>query len=986
MALTQVLGTLLIFVLCPLLGGLPVVDWTTRWLTGKQLRKLGTGNISVSAAFYHGGRLAGITAAIAEAAKGILAVLLARYFFPSDALWELIALLALVIGRYWFGGGAGTTNVVWGYVVHDLTSAGLVFLIGGVGFTLLRDRQLGRLSILVLFPLITALRHANDTGLIWAAIALAALLAWIYTQIPDDLELDPESAQASSSQAFRLIRGNSQKDPFMYRAFRTLDQALVAHEVGQKAATLAELRRLGYPVPEGWVLAPGDDPEPLIDLLQPSPQQPFVVRSSAVGEDSEAGAAAGLYESSVDVISVGGLQAAINRCFASYNQPTAVQYRRDRGLVESHMVVLIQPQVNGIFSGVAFSRDPITRQGDTVAVEGLAGAAKRVVSGQNTPESYQVWIRTADLPVNQENWQLPDEIQLAVEGSQGSLPSRLVQQVAYLARCLETHYRGIPQDIEWSYDGQQLWLLQSRAITTLLPIWTRKIAAEVIPGKILPLTWSINHPLTCGVWGDIFTIVLGPRSQGLDFNQTATLHHSAAYFNASLLGEIFQRMGLPRESLEFLTRGAKFSKPPLGSTLQNLPGLLRLVQRELRLEQDFQREYRERFAPYLKELLAQPAPSLDASSLLQRIEIILQQLHSVTYYSILAPLSASLRKAIFRVADENVDNSAAPEVAVTRSLQQLAQSARSLLTDDLANLTHSSTNKATEQIFAELAKTIAGQEILRQFEQIFEQYDYLSEVGTDIAVPTWRETPTDVRELFAQFCLQPLPSKTSFSKPRSPHFVQRRFDLKGKVTEVYSRFLAELRWSFLALEQCWLETGLLQQVGDIFYLEFEELQKLGQLLPTENPYADRIAQRRLQAERDRLLEKVPYLVYGNEPPPPVKNFSDSQVIRQIQGIGASPGQMEGTIKILQNLTATVEINADTILVVPYTDSGWAPLLARAGGLIAEVGGRLSHGAIVAREYQIPAVMDISNALQLFQNGQRVRLDGQQGTVEILEEP
>nr|WP_239651359.1 PEP-utilizing enzyme [Neosynechococcus sphagnicola] len=70
-------------------------------------------------------------------------------------------------------------------------------------------------------------------------------------------------------------------------------------------------------------------------------------------------------------------------------------------------------------------------------------------------------------------------------------------------------------------------------------------------------------------------------------------------------------------------------------------------------------------------------------------------------------------------------------------------------------------------------------------------------------------------------------------------------------------------------------------------------------------------------------------------------------------------------------------------MVPYTDSGWAPLLARAGGLIAEVGGRLSHGAIVAREYGIPAVMDIPHATQVLRDGQRVRIDGQLGTVEIL---
>jgi glycerol-3-phosphate acyltransferase PlsY len=80
---------------------------------------VGTGNVGVSAAFYHGGKVAGIVAVLLEAAKGIWVVLLARYYFPSDPVWEIIALIGLVMGRYWFAKGAGTTNVVWGFVVHD---------------------------------------------------------------------------------------------------------------------------------------------------------------------------------------------------------------------------------------------------------------------------------------------------------------------------------------------------------------------------------------------------------------------------------------------------------------------------------------------------------------------------------------------------------------------------------------------------------------------------------------------------------------------------------------------------------------------------------------------------------------------------------------------------------------------------------------------------------------------------------------------------
>ncbi|WP_254721634.1 glycerol-3-phosphate acyltransferase [Kovacikia minuta] len=295
MTLTQVGGAFLIFILCPLLGGVPLIAWITRALTGRQIRQLGTGNVSVSAAFYHGGKWVGMLAVLSEALKGVAAVLLARAFFPLDPVWEIVALIALVMGRYWFGKGAGTTNVAWGYVAHDPITAALVFVISGIGFTILRERKQGRLSVLVLFPLITALRHPQEGELIGAAIALAVLLGWIYRKIPDDLDMTPDAGQADSQGVFRFFRGD--------RAVQSLDQVLDARKAGHKAATLSQLKRLGYPVPMGWILVPGDDPDPLFEILKPSPKAPLVVRSSAVGEDSETASAAGQYETILSITS-----------------------------------------------------------------------------------------------------------------------------------------------------------------------------------------------------------------------------------------------------------------------------------------------------------------------------------------------------------------------------------------------------------------------------------------------------------------------------------------------------------------------------------------------------------------------------------------------------------------------------------------------------------------------------------------------------------
>lgn len=1002
MSLLQVWGACLIFVVCPILGGLPLTAWTTRWVSGKRLRELGTGNVGVSAAFFHGGRTAGILAVLGEAFKGIASVLLARHFFPQQPEWEVIALISLVFGRFWIAKGAGTTNVTWGFLVHDPAVSLLTLMISGIGFTIFRERRQGRLVVLVLLPLLTALLHGDNGARVLMVACLSGLIAWIYQKLPDDLDLPPTEGRMESQRMFRFFRGDLALIPLDQP---TPHRPLDPHQVGHKAATLAQLRAWGYPVPRGYVLPMGDDPAGLVQITQPSPAEPVVVRSSALDEDTGNASAAGLYTSILNVTSQPALLAAIQRCFDSYDNPGAVRYRRDRQLPDRGLAVIVQTQVQGIFSGVAFSRDPIARCGDGVVIEALPGAASQVVSGQQTPEQYRVLVQADDIRREADqhlaSWEIPDALTLPVEG-QGQVPPRLIQQVAYLARHLELQFHGIPQDLEWSFDGHTLWLLQSRPITTLQPIWTRKIAAEVIPGRIRPLTWAINRPLTCGVWGEIFTIVLGPRAAGLDFEETATLHNGYAYFNATLLGEIFLRMGLPPESLEFLTRGARFSKPPLASTVRNGPGLLRLVGRELALEKDWQRDRQTRFEPGLRQLREIPREHLTTQELLSYIDRILALLKRATYYSILAPLSFASRQGLFKVSDRALDASQNPEVAALRQLQAIAQTTR----QTLANLDSANISNGTS-LMAALQTLPAGQPILAQLQDFMATFGYLSEVGTDIAVPTWQENPQVVYDLLAQLVLAPPapsemadPSSQSAPSDRPPQAqkpaasgwairqVQRRLDLKGQVTTLYSTLLAELRWAFLALETRWREAGWLTAPGDIFFLTQEEILTLAEAhSDVRPPLLAQIPDRRQQFAAAGQGNGVPALVYGNDPPNSAAHFSPSAlgVAQQLTGIGASPGLVEGEIRVIQALADLDGEAQGVILVVPYTDAGWAPLLARAKGLIAEVGGRLSHGAIVAREYGIPAVMDVTHATQRLHDGQRVRLDGARGTVEVLGE-
>ena len=951
MTLAEVGGVFLIFVLTPLLGALPLTRWLVQALTGKRLEQIGTGNIGVSAAFYHGGPKVGVPAVLIEAGKGVAAVLLARAFFPPSSAggseWELISLIGLVMGRFWAGQGAGMTNAVWGVVAHDWVAAALVFVLSGISFTIFRQQKQGRTVSLVLMAMIVWLRQPLDEAHGLAAVCLAGLLYWISQKMPDDLDLPQQKAQGGSKGMFKLFRGD--------RALIPLTKPLDSNKVGNKAATLATLKSQGYPVPTGWVLPPGDDPVALVEEVDPEPSRPWVVRSSAVGEDSAQASAAGQYLSLLNLTDRQQVMEAIARCFASYNRVAARQYRQDRGMAEEAMAVVVQRQILGVYSGVAFSRDPVGQEPGVVVVEAIAGPASDVVSGEHTPEQYRAWLSDIeDWNLEKaDSWRLPTSVTVSLQreaDKPGQVPTAVIEQVAYLVRHLEARAHGIPQDVEWTYDGEMLWLLQARPVTTMLPLWTRKIAAEVIPGAIRPLTWSVNQPLTCGVWGEIFSIVLGERAADLDFAQTAELHHSHAYFNATLLGEIFLRMGLPPESLEFLTRGAKFSKPPIASTLRSLPGLWRLAQRELSLEKDFAKEQRRRFQPLLSQLAAHPVELLEPQALWQRVQDVLAALEQATYFSIMAPLSAAIRQGLWKPDEAELDYSALPEIASLAALRELASSGSEPGLDDFLL-----------------------------------EYGYLSEVGTDISVPTWREEPSSVQALLGQLQAKENAQKTPKTavRPRGKaKRVQGRITLKGQVTEVYSRFLAELRWSLMALAKRWQADGLLADADEIFFLKLEELQ--AQVEQDEHgDWAELICGRRSQFTTHESLTVQP-LVYGNSPPLPQADLTPIDSATSLKGIGASSGEVEGTIRVLRRFQEASTLPPQTILVVPYTDSGWAPLLSQAVGIIAEAGGRLSHGAIVAREYGIPAVMDITQASQRLKTGQRVRIDGSHGVITPLD--
>jgi phosphohistidine swiveling domain-containing protein len=1019
------------------LGALPLTRWAVRLLGGGDLRRLGTGNVGVSAAFIHGGKLAGIAAVLAEIGRGILPVWAGRFCFPDAPEIAIALLIPLVAARYAIARGGGVTNAVWGLLVFSPPVA----ISSGI-------------SGLLVWGLAQWWWQKGDRARVFASrcgCLCTPIWVWVWRQsLPEFLAaagLGVLLAAINLSQGDDMALSKSEK-------LFSLDDSLDAAICGDKAAKLSQLKRAGFNVPSGWILpslkeegssaadfvtdvtdvrrkkeggsSATDSVTDVTDVknkkigrenngqsdrlsisnsvipnLKSKISNRMIVRSSAAGEDGDISSAAGQYETIGPVFTEAELLDGITLCRQSYWTSEAIAYRRQRQLPDTQMAVLIQPYIQGKVAGVMFSRNPLDG-GSQIIIEALPGGAESVVGGQVTPLHLEV-----DFSTPETLEQNLSELQIS-----SFINKQIIAELVKQAQAIEAFFHGIPQDIEWSWDGEKVWILQSRPITNLQPFWTRTIAAEVIPGAIRPLTWSINRPLTCGVWGEIFQVVLADRAAHLNFKETATLLGSHAYFNATLLGEIFRMMGLPEQGLEFLLRGQKMGKPPLGKILPSLPGLWRLVQRERALNADFAGDRTSIFLPALQSLEKSvdsrqlavdnsnnaqfpipdsqcpmpnaqfPMPNYQyLSELLARSEQIQEWLKPITYYNILGPIGLAIRKAIFRVDDDWLNNDTAPEIASVRALQQLAEKLRTTAILQFGEIV------STAQLAQFFAETPALQ---AEFEQWLNTYGYLSEVGTDIAVPTWREQPEFYRKLLLTLAQKSAIANSPAIDKLSLNFAQKwrlnkcqeRATVKSQISEVYARLLAHLRWTFLEIEACGLEMQVFEKPGDIFYLEFAEIQQW--IRSGANVcFQDRIALRRdrLLTDRDR---PIPPVVYGNLLPNSRKRSIDSSTSTTaiMQGIPASIGCVEGFVKICRSVTTDLGENA--IAVVPYTDAGWAPLLLGAKAIVAEVGGQLSHGAIIAREYKIPAVMNIAEATTRLRDGQKVRVDGYLGTVELLE--
>mgnify|MGYP001030116751 FL=1 len=735
---------------------------------------------------------------------------------------------------------------------------------------------------------------------------------------------------------------------------------------------------------------------------------PVAVRSSMVGEDAAAASFAGQLESALDVEGEDALLKAVRKVMASaFGDRLWVYFGHPGPRAAPALAVVIQRMVPAAVAGVAFSVDPVTcRPG--VVVEAVAGLGEALVQGRARPDRYRLDPRgeIEEIAPAAPGRPLLDEARVKALGD-------LVHAVAGLA--------GEPQDVEWAFDGDAFHVLQARPISSIAgkPVYSRRMVSDMAPGVVKPLVWSAKYaPVVTNVFARVFEEIVGRA--GFDYATLSARLHSRVYMNVTAFGEVLTRMGLPPNFFYVLARGDRASRPRVRFRPRMVPALVRHV-RFVRRESSIGR----RVGPFIESqrreidaLRALDWGALPPADLLARFGR-LKALHARSqWYVILVSVNMLLRNRVLGrmivrrwpgtdprdvIRGYGRRSSLAPFEELRALAEGLGRFDRALV----ARIAGPDDLEAAALLAA--ADPAAGRAAAARFDAFMARFGFLSANGSDFSEAPWIETPRQVWRTVARLALQADPGaaadraearreevlalvRAGFGPVTRRLFdrlhasVVRYMDCRERVSLVMTEDSYLMRRCLLALGARLAERGTVAAPDDVFYFFEDELVRLVAGLGAApgaagNPDAlALVAVRRAELTRDAALDPPDTLCGGDLP---LQAPPSAEGLEFLSGIGASAGVVRGRARIVLDPAAAVDhFGPGDILVVPFTDVGWAPLFAGAGGIVADTGGQLSHTSIIAREYGIPAVVSVRQATRLVRDGQPVTLDGTAGRLYL----
>ncbi len=777
--------------------------------------------------------------------------------------------------------------------------------------------------------------------------------------------------QASRTSTGRAVPYTEHREGVDIGSLFALEAAADVDRFGNKAANLRWLMDQGAAVPRTWVISPGVHiTASQLDAL--APRQRYAVRSSAAVEDGLDFSFAGQFTTKLDVDGREDVATAIQAVQTSAHRPEVATYLEHAGYEPAtiEMGVVVQEMVPAVTSGVAFSRNPITGL-DEVVIEAVPGRGDQLVGQGVTPERWvHRWGSFTEQPPSP------------------SLPSSIAGEVVHQTRQIAGAY-GQSVDVEWVWDGRQVWFVQLRPITGIddITIFSNRIAREVMPGIIKPLVWSINVPVVNRAWIDLITEAIGPND--LQPEDLARSFGYRAYFNMGAFGDIFAAFGMPRESLELLLGlpegDDQPSFKPTTATMKKTPRLAALAVRKMRLARRADAELARLRSDY-ESFSDKQFGSATTEQLFDDIDELKRITTRAASLNIVIPLLANMSNGLLRrtLLKAGLDPEQIEIISMNEMAEVNPQAAIAELGVAAASLAEHERDLVQARGYA------AAPAFLRaQVDEFLERFGHFSMSGNDMSVPTWRETPDAIARMIVDTIHHENPSQQMpwdeaeravppiwrLPARRLHRRTRRLIGLREHVSSLYTHGYGLFRPYFLELGCRLVAADRLDDADDVMYLTDPELR-----VAFANPEIDqrgRVQSRKAEIETAELLD-MPETIIGDDFIP-VRRQLDST--GTLTGVPTARGRYRGTVRLVNAIDDFDRVAAGDVVAIPFSDVGWTPLFARAGAVVAEAGGMLSHSSIVAREYGIPCVVSVRGALQI-PDGATVVVDGYEGTVRI----
>ena len=754
------------------------------------------------------------------------------------------------------------------------------------------------------------------------------------------------------------------------------------------------LVRQGFTVPKGFVITDTDqiDEEAIYQAFDAMKAEKVSVRSSASNEDQSSASNAGQYETCL-FVDRSHLMESIKKCLESLNSRRVEDYARHFELKQGTMNIVVQEMIDSDKAGVLFTAGP--NNGSAILIEAVSGQGENLVSGQVTAYRYEI-SRKYYRPCS-DNLLNEDEIKRLYE------TGKKVRTVF-----------SEEKDLEWVIHNGQLYLLQMRPITTEIidieefdrdddlsgHLFTKRNVGEMMPGAVTPLTLSTSaKAIDYGMRYMLYKA--GVYSSPYEEKPLRLISSISGhlFFDMNLLYNMYAKVGIANpQSMNLSIMGEYHDYPPITAKFSN--PIVRGINsvKFLRYVMSGKRAMK-RFDAMLTKVHFTATSSYQ--ELYRSIDYNLAYLdESLIYHYASSSSSGSATSTLYMMLDKYFPDKKKYQSFLSHLLTNIPniESADILsCLQEMAALIKKREPKAVDFRADELLEFIKNDaETNAKYQDFLARHGHRCIKEAEMRNKPWREDELplmnylqsiinspmklvqseekiDLRKEFA-FIRNPLLKRASiiFAKRARQAVVDREYT-KSQLIQIIDLF----KQQYARLAELMVNANILTDTDLIYFLTHSEIGKLIDGDSTLLAVAER--RRKAYAIQENLSFDD---IYIGKPTADVFDVGQSDGV--MKGVPVSNGECEGIVRVVYSIDDANKLQKGEIMVARFTDIGWTPYYSIVNGMITEIGSSLSHGAVVAREYGLPAIVNMKGATKLLKNGDRIRMDAGKGTVVLAE--